>query len=51
VLVTRANGWALVLPHGSQPLVHVRAEGDTEADLEAILREWTAVVESAIGAD
>jgi mannose-1-phosphate guanylyltransferase/phosphomannomutase len=34
------NGWALVLPDPEEPLTHVWAEADTEADARARAQEY-----------
>ncbi len=45
------DGWVLILPHASEPVVNVWAEaGDAQA-AEELLSEWQGVVERAIGTD
>ena len=48
IRVTRADGWALVLPDPSEPIVQVYAEGDDAESARALLTEYTGVVEEAI---
>jgi len=42
------HGWVLVLPHGSEPLVHIVAEGEDAASVVRIAEEWRELVESAV---
>ena len=49
VRVRYPDGWALVLPHVSEPNVGIWAEGPTVAAAAARLQEWRGVVEVAIG--
>ena len=46
--VFRRGGWAQVLPDPDEPLVHVYAEGRTEAETEALEREFLGLVEEAV---
>jgi len=48
VRVLYDDGWSLVLPHSSEPTVNIWAEADCDADAQARVHEWRAVVESAI---
>lgn len=48
VRVLYPDGWALVLPDSSEPLVNVWAEAPTDNEARARVREWQAVVEHAI---
>jgi mannose-1-phosphate guanylyltransferase / phosphomannomutase len=41
------GGWAIVLPHASEPYVQVFAEGSDEDGARALLARYTAVVEAA----
>jgi mannose-1-phosphate guanylyltransferase / phosphomannomutase len=41
-------GWAQVLPDPAEPIVHVFAEGETEADAARLRDEFAALVESVI---
>jgi len=45
------GGWALVLPHPSEPYVRVFAEGDDEEGARALLARYTALVEGAAKAE
>jgi len=47
VRVTVEGGWALVLPHGSDPIVTIFAEGADATQARALAEEWKSVVESA----
>ncbi len=49
VRITAHGGWALVLPHASEPQVTVYAEGADEATLAQIESKWVDVVRAAIG--
>lgn len=49
VRIAEPGGWALVLPHSSEPEVTIWAEGDDEASLERISQQWVGVVNDAIG--
>jgi len=51
VRIAEDDGWALVLPHGSEPEVMVWAEGSSEEALARIMERWVAVVQGAIGAE
>lgn len=48
IRVVRGEGWALVLPDPSEPIVQVFAEGDDAESARALLTEYTNVVEQAI---
>lgn len=48
VLIPAEGGWALVLPHGTEAVVHVYAEGPDAASAEAILAKYVAEVERAM---
>jgi mannose-1-phosphate guanylyltransferase/phosphomannomutase len=50
IRVVRDDGWALVLPDPSEPLVQVYAEGPDSEAARALLGEYTSVVETAIAA-
>jgi mannose-1-phosphate guanylyltransferase / phosphomannomutase len=49
VRIAEEGGWALVLPHSSEPEVTVWAEGEDEMSLTRIMDRWVAVVKEAIG--
>ena len=49
VRVRYSNGWALILPHASEPIVTVWAEGPDDATAEARAQQWQRAVEDAIG--
>lgn len=42
------GGWAIVLPHTSEPLVSIFAEADCEERLQAIVGEYSTLVTNAI---
>jgi len=42
------DGWILVLPHGSEPLVSVYAEAEDDVKVEERAAAWEAVVQTAI---
>lgn len=48
VRVRYDDGWALVLPHTSDPVVTVWAEADSEPEARARVKEWVGVVEAAV---
>lgn len=48
VRIATEDGWALVLPHASEPEVTVWAEGANETSLARTLEHWVTVVEEAI---
>jgi mannose-1-phosphate guanylyltransferase/phosphomannomutase len=48
IRVHRDDGWALVLPDPSEPLVQVFAEGSDGESARALLAQYTGVVETAI---
>ena len=50
VRVRYSDGWALVLPHASEPSVSVWAEGATDEIATARVQQWARLVEDAIGA-
>ncbi len=50
VRVTSDDGWALVLPHSSEPLVSVSAEGTSKESTERLMAYWTALVEDSVDA-
>ena len=50
VRIPTDDGWALVLPHATEALVHVHAEGSTAASAEATLAHYVAEVRQAIAA-
>jgi mannose-1-phosphate guanylyltransferase/phosphomannomutase len=50
VRVTYTDGWALVLPHSSEPQVQIWAEADTDASASARAEQWSRVVTDAITA-
>jgi mannose-1-phosphate guanylyltransferase/phosphomannomutase len=39
------RGWAQILPDPDEPLIHIYAEGATEADSKALEAEFRAMVE------
>jgi mannose-1-phosphate guanylyltransferase/phosphomannomutase len=45
------RGWVQVLPDPDEPIVHVYAEGKTEADTERLEEEYLAVVEEAVAGE
>jgi mannose-1-phosphate guanylyltransferase/phosphomannomutase len=45
------RGWAQVLPDPDEPLVHVYAEGRTEADGEALEAEFIGLVEEVVASE
>lgn len=47
VRVAVDGGWALVLPHGTDPIVTIYAEGSDSAQAMALAEEWKSVVEAA----
>jgi len=51
VRIAHDDGWALVLPHSSEPEVTVWAEGNDDAALARIMEHWVAVVQEAIGTE
>lgn len=42
------GGWALILPHSSEPLVTIYAEGVDDIAADQIASEWQQIVEQAI---
>ena len=48
VRVTYSDGWALVLPHSSEPQVQIWAEAADETAATARAQQWQRVVEDAI---
>ena len=42
------KSWILLRPSGTEPLIRVFAESDTEENLESIYRKYEAMVEEAI---
>ncbi len=50
VRMSLEGGWVLVLPHSSEPLVSVYAEGETAESADAAAAEWKSVVVRAIAA-
>jgi mannose-1-phosphate guanylyltransferase/phosphomannomutase len=49
--VFRRGGWAQVLPDPDEPLVHVYAEGRTEAETAKLEREFLGLVNEAVAGD
>lgn len=49
VRVEYPDGWALVLPDSTEPLVSVWAEGSDRAEAEARAGYWKAIVEETVG--
>ncbi len=47
VRVHVTGGWALVLPHGSDPIVTIYAERNDDLEALALAEEWKSVVEAA----
>jgi mannose-1-phosphate guanylyltransferase / phosphomannomutase len=45
------RGWGQVLPDADEPLVHIYAEGETEADSEALEAELRQMIEEAMAAE
>jgi mannose-1-phosphate guanylyltransferase/phosphomannomutase len=45
------GGWALVLPHASEPYVQVFAEGDDDAGTRTLLARFSGIVEGAAKAE
>ena len=50
VRVNRDGGWVLVLPHSSEPLVSIYAEGSSAEEADAAAAEWKTIVVRAIAA-
>jgi mannose-1-phosphate guanylyltransferase/phosphomannomutase len=50
VRVNYSDGWALVLPHSTEPSVSVWAEASSALDARSRADEWRAVVQNAISA-
>lgn len=50
VRVSLDGGWVLVLPHSSEPLVSVYAEGSSAESADATAAEWKSLVVRAIAA-
>jgi mannose-1-phosphate guanylyltransferase/phosphomannomutase len=48
VRVKYSDGWALVLPHSSEPLVQIWAEAATDAAASARAEQWQRLVSDAI---
>ncbi|MHB1341170.1 MAG: sugar phosphate nucleotidyltransferase [Coriobacteriia bacterium] len=48
VRVPEDGGWALVLPHASEAVVEIFAEGETDESVQSIIRRYVAQVEGAI---
>ena len=48
VRVNLEGGWVLVLPHASEPLVSVYAEGSSAENADAAASEWKGIVVKAI---
>jgi mannose-1-phosphate guanylyltransferase/phosphomannomutase len=44
------GGWALVMPHATEPLVTVYSEGADNESADAAIAEWKTLVENAINA-
>lgn len=49
VRVLYDDGWALILPDASEPMVEIWAEAKTDMAAAARIKEWQHVVEDAIG--
>ncbi len=45
------RGWAQVIPDASEPIVHLYAEGDTEAEAERLGAELRGMVEEVIAGE
>jgi mannose-1-phosphate guanylyltransferase / phosphomannomutase len=45
------RGWGQVLPDADEPLVHIYAEGETEADSEALEAELRQMIEEAMAVE
>ena len=50
VRVSLDGGWVLVLPHSSEPLVSIYAEGSSAESADAAAAEWKSIVVRAIAA-
>jgi mannose-1-phosphate guanylyltransferase/phosphomannomutase len=50
VRITYSDGWALVLPHASEPVVQIWAEAGSEPSATARAEQWSRVVTDAISA-
>lgn len=48
VRVSYSDGWALILPHQSEPVVEIWAEGPTDVGAQARAEQWARVVRDAI---
>lgn len=48
IRITTPDGWSLVLPHATEPVVHVYAEGETSASADTTLRKHVEMVQDAI---
>ena len=48
IKVHRDGGWALVLPHATEPRVELFAEGPDEASAEALLETFTELVNATV---
>ena len=48
IKVHRDGGWALVLPHSTEPRVELFAEGPDEASAEALLQAFTELVAETV---
>ncbi len=51
IKVFEERGWVQVLPDPDEPLVHIYAEGETEADAAELEARYLEVVESIVGGD
>jgi mannose-1-phosphate guanylyltransferase/phosphomannomutase len=51
VRVNYSDGWALVLPHSSEPLVQIWAEGANESAARGRAQQWQRLVTDAIAED
>ena len=51
IKVTRDGGWALLLPHPVEPKVDLFAEGPDEAAAEALIEEYTDLVDRTLATD
>ncbi|HRX17014.1 MAG TPA: sugar phosphate nucleotidyltransferase [Spirochaetota bacterium] len=51
IRIVREDCWILLLPDGSQPFIHVYAEGNTEKLRDSILSEYTRMIKKFSGSN